>query len=586
MTMALPRGKKRGLEAKGALELVDSAIHVLRTAPASVLLTYLAGTLPFVLGLLYFVADMSRSSAAEDYCAPAAAGLAALFLWMKMLQAVFARKIEAFLAPGDRVALDFKRLVFLAASQSLVHASGFLAIPIGLLAMFPLAWIYAFYQNATVLALSDSIWRSGNTGVKRLARVCWNEAMRAPGQNHLLLLVLSVFGLLVLANVASAILTLPYLAKSLLGIETDFTLSGMAVLNTTFLAAVCGLTYLCVDPVVKTIYVLRCFYGLGLASGKDLTSELARLRENTPSSSSTAAQDRSESRPRIGGKALLTMALPVLMAATFFALPSAGQASDIARAQTSAEGATVPSDQLEHAIQEVLQQPEFTWRLPKKPREKDESEKKGALHSLFKWIADTLKPPVKAVLEWLGKFFDWLAKRSPERSAPHSDRDSSWRGWVRGGMIALLVLVLLLLVRLFIKSRKAGQTVVEASAVSATAPDVSDDDVAADDFPENRWVEAGLAFMESGELKMSLRAFFFATLSTLSDAGLVAVAKHKSNMEYRSELDRRAHDRGELCEIFATRAEFFDRVRYGRHPLTLEELKRYAAEQERLAALC
>ena len=67
---------------------------------------------------------------------------------------------------------------------------------------------------------------------------------------------------------------IPYLLKTFLGIETTFTRAGnWSVLNTTFLAACCGVAYLCLDPVLKAIYVLRCFYGQSLQTGEDLKVE-------------------------------------------------------------------------------------------------------------------------------------------------------------------------------------------------------------------------------------------------------------------------------------------------------------------------
>ena len=35
-----------------------------------------------------------------------------------------------------------------------------------------------------------------------------------------------------------------------------------------------SLTYLCVDPILKAAYALRCFYGRSLQSGEDLKAEL------------------------------------------------------------------------------------------------------------------------------------------------------------------------------------------------------------------------------------------------------------------------------------------------------------------------
>ena len=66
------------------------------------------------------------------------------------------------------------------------------------------------------------------------------------------------------------------------GIESVFTQSPLSVWNTTFLSGVLGLTYLCVDPLVKAVYVLRCFYGESLKSGEDLKAELKHFATASP----------------------------------------------------------------------------------------------------------------------------------------------------------------------------------------------------------------------------------------------------------------------------------------------------------------
>ena len=59
--------------------MLDESFHRLRTAPLAVLGIYYFGSLPFVLGLLYFWADLSHSADAERYGTGAALGLGLLF---------------------------------------------------------------------------------------------------------------------------------------------------------------------------------------------------------------------------------------------------------------------------------------------------------------------------------------------------------------------------------------------------------------------------------------------------------------------------------------------------------------------------
>ena len=74
---------QRRRQGKGAFDLIEEATQLLRTAPVATLAVYYLGAIPFVLGLLFFWADMSRSPFAHQHHAEAALGLALLFFWMK-----------------------------------------------------------------------------------------------------------------------------------------------------------------------------------------------------------------------------------------------------------------------------------------------------------------------------------------------------------------------------------------------------------------------------------------------------------------------------------------------------------------------
>src|SRR5712692_4902271 len=89
---------------KGAIELYEEAVYLLRCAPASALAAYYAGSLPFVLGFLFFWADLSQSATAYEHCAPASLGMALLFCWMMFCQSVFVRQLRGELsgAPPGR----------------------------------------------------------------------------------------------------------------------------------------------------------------------------------------------------------------------------------------------------------------------------------------------------------------------------------------------------------------------------------------------------------------------------------------------------------------------------------------------------
>jgi len=263
--------RTRHLEGKAALELVEEAVHVLRAAPAFCLVAYYLGSVPFLVGLLFFWADMSRSAFAAYHTVEAALGMALLFLWMKTWQAIFARRLRVVLSGHESKSLGAADIARIAVSQAAVHSVGLFVVPLSLIAMIPFGWVFAFCQSATALA------DDGLAGLPRYSARLLRHSALWPYQNHALLLVLFGFGMVVFLNWTSVCLALPFLAKTLFGIESIYSRSVFSLLNTTFFAAMFGLTYLAVDPLVKAVYLLRCFYGDSLKSGEDVRGELKQV---------------------------------------------------------------------------------------------------------------------------------------------------------------------------------------------------------------------------------------------------------------------------------------------------------------------
>jgi len=260
--------RTRGKSRKSAIRLLEQAVHLLRLAPADLLPVYYIGTLPFILGLLWFWGDMSRSADAGDHAASFALGMAFLFAWMKWCQALFAARIYAHLSHQRPASHSWMRWGVQAACQTMLHATGFFVLPLALILTLPFGWCFAFYQNVTLLSQNET------QGVRALYRQAWQQARLWPSQNHHLMAVIFIFSLVVFSNLAMTVYLLPQMVKTFFGYESVFTLSGVKLLNTTFWITISGLTYLCVDPLIKTVYALRCFDGLAITSGDDIRIEL------------------------------------------------------------------------------------------------------------------------------------------------------------------------------------------------------------------------------------------------------------------------------------------------------------------------
>lgn len=545
--------EKTDISQPDALTLADQAVHLLRRRGGPALAAYLVGTLPFLLGLLYFWSDMSRSPDARWYCGPAAAGVALLFIWMKLWHVRYCRRLWCTLQDTAPERWSLRRSLATAARQALLHATGFALLPLTALIILPFGWVYAFYQNLSVLDGPDT------KDLGALYRDSRRQSLLLPGQNHLLITLASGFGLFVWFNVAMGLLQLPHLFKMFLGIETSFTISGIyAVLNTTFLAITIALTYLCVDPVIKAAYVLRCFYGHSRRTGDDLRADLKPF--------------------------LLTVLLAILLWSAPAVMAEAPYASTPAEPTTTASVVENRADSLDSAIDRVLSQRRFTWRMPREEQEKPE--RVGWFWNTLRWLWDKTEASIKAFNSWLERLSEWLRKFQPSGTMPSGEK----RNWdpvikiVFYTVGATLVVLLLLTIRNRLRVRRIAHR--EAPRDTGTDNiDLNDETITADTLPREKWLAMAREMMVKGESRAALRAFYLAILSQLGDGGRIAIARYKSNRDYLGELSRRSHAEPELLDLFSRCMASFERAWYGMHSVAEAQLHQFVSDQERISLL-
>ncbi len=609
-------------EGKGPIELIEETFHLLRLAPAATLACYYVGSLPFVLGLLYFWSDMSRSAFAAPRLPAATLGLAVLFVWMKCWQTIFARRLLAQLTGEPvprRTPAAVLRLVLV---QTSLQPSGLFLIPVALLIMLPFAWVYAFYQNVTVLGGGE------DPAAGAVFKKAWRQASLWPLQNHYALLLLKLFGVFVFLNLAVAIVMIPYLLQTLFGIETRFTqvlhdpeTLLTVMLNTTFFTALFGLTYLCVDPLLKTAYVLRCFYGESLQTGQDLKTELcnalpaAKLAAlfllgflwvgvgiancqlpiaNCFKPSVLAPLPARDEREEVPGESLLSSPLnpnPNLNltlqspAGPLTQPPPAALPNSTPPPATSnlqPETSSLPPQALDRSINEVIREREYAWRLPREKAAADAKEKgilAAFLDSIQEWTRDTMKTAGR----WLKKFLDWLARYRRPDSGPGGG-GANWIAVLQVLLLILLAALVSLLAVLLLRAWQRRTRAEEPLAAQAVLPipDLADEHTSADQLPEDRWVELARELIERGEFRLALRAYYLASLASLAERNLISLAKFKSNRDYERELGRRSHAMPELFEAFRETVSVFDRVWYGLHEVNADLLSHFAGNVERI----
>jgi Domain of unknown function (DUF4129) len=496
---------------RGAIQILEQAVALLRSAPGPAVLAYLAGAVPFTVGLLFFLVDMTHSPFAFEHLGEASLGVALLYIWKCCWQAVFCARLYRELAPAPESEPGVWRMVTIQAALQ----------PLGTILLLPLPWLVAFFRNLALFAglgVSDPIRSAGRQAV------LWTK------QNWAILLCMLLAGVLLFVNVLALLLFLPQLGRSFLGIEGDLARLGAAGLfNVTTLSVAAAITWLAVDPILDAVCVLRCFYGQSIASGEDLRAALRR---------STVA----------AGLAV------VAALALFCAVPRAG-----AQPPEQQQGASLDAGRLDSAIQDVVHRREFTWRSP---AAQNANQPEG------RWVGW-----IRGALDTLSQLWDWIEKRIADWLKGQDEPSGAGaNSTVTRRQLELLIAIVLavgaMAAGLFFLRRKRGP-VVEAQAVTVAAPAVNlaDESLTADQLPEDSWWKLAQDLRAKGEYRLALRALYLAEINHLAGRGLVSIRRWKTGLEYRRELDRRARAIPELAPLFARGVALFEQGWYGRHPV-------------------
>jgi hypothetical protein len=546
----------RESQVPGAMELLDEAAHLLRARPAAFLFSYAAGTLPFVLGLLYFWGDMSTNAFGAEHLTASAFAMAALFVWMKVWHTRFSLLLHETASGIPMGPMSLGRWWKITATQTFLHATSLFVLPVAFLITLPAGYCVAFYHNVSLLGdgREESLFS--------VAEEAWAQARLWPGQNHTALLWLALFSVPVLINIAAALAGAPHMAKMFLGLDSAFTLAGpRSILNTTWLAAVCALSWTVMTPLVKAFYVLRCYHGKSLRTGADLSRALKRIAVK---------------------KSVAACALLALLAGAALS-PGLCRAAETLSPPSGKE-ASVPPEELSKSLDQVLSERAFTWRVPQE--EKPVAEQ-GAIASFIGWIAEQLGDALKYLGERIARLYNWIRKLFPKRN-PQDNEESAGLSPETLRILALIILALSALGLLWLgvralRARRAKPALVPVPV--PPAPDLMDEKTTAADLPAGEWLTLARELLARGAALEALRAFYFATLASLADARLVTITQYKTNGEYAGEVRRRGHAIPELPGEFARHVQAFDRAWYGKHAVEMDEARSFALQHERISAL-
>jgi Flp pilus assembly protein protease CpaA len=537
-------------QGEGALDLVEAAIHLLRRTPVGTHLVYHLASAPFVLGLLWFWSDMTRGAHADDRLAPGALILTLLYVGMKTGQSAFCSRLRESVGGHPATPWTLGRFLRLLTTQAALQPFGFVLFPLSVFPflMLPTPWLLSFFQGVSV----SGDRASGS--VAECARAAFHQTRRWPGQNHGIVGLLILCGSAVFLDVIVGVGSIPFLARTLFGLTSDFNLSVHAYLNTTVILAFVALTYLVMDPFVKAIYVLRTFEVESIHTGDDLRSRLATLR-----------------RERITHGAATSLGLLLLVLAL---------APDRASAQSSnppppatPTSASVDARRLDDTIRNVLSGVEYSWRSP---RELSPEEPEDPTENRFlRWIRNQFKSFGKFFERNLSGFFDALerllrrifASLNPP-NLPTGNSNVDWKTGLNILLYGLLGAGILALGWLLFKRwrNRKPQPVLAEPAVLTGTPDLQAEEVSADQLPEDGWLNLAGEMAAKGEWRLAQRALYLAALAHLAQREFVRLAPSKSNHDYHVELRRRARAHPGVQEAFTETASAFDRVWYGNHP--------------------
>jgi hypothetical protein len=585
--------KNRDRAGKSAVDILEEATHLLR-ANVFLLAPYYFGSLPFILGLLYFWTDMSTGADAWRRCSKASWGLTLLFIWMKTWQSLYARRLIERIRGEPSSVWGLGRMMRAAAIQTAIQPWGILILPIAFIVMLPFPQAFAFFQNASLMGSGDegnlravvqrsrrqaSLWPMQNTLILWLTSpfllglaaffifvLVPVSSSFNPGASVSFLLIVAALvvvplcplGMVTALNVGMALLLLPWLLKIFFDVETIFSMSRTHIMNNTFFAVVCSLTYLCLDPLMKASYCLRCFYGESLQTGEDLKVEL-----------------RSCARPG---------SIVALLLAILLALGSPGKAlAQPSAAAIAGAGASVSAQKLDSAIESVIQHPEYTWRMPRE-RPPDFAVRHTGLYDFLDSVIGILRTGWNYVKDGLTKVWnfikDILSRILP--SLPKLEKsDSHWTSFSRTLIIIPLVCIMAVLVFLVWRAWKNRRPrMVTGEVAVKPAPDITREDLDATALPEEDWLNLARELMGKGELRLALRALYLATLACLARQELITIAKYKSDREYELELRRRSHTQPHLAGVFSENRALFESAWYGLHEVTPGVMERFLRNQE------
>lgn len=239
---------------------------------------------------------------------------------------------------------------------------------------------------------------------------------------------------------------------------------------------------------------------------------------------------------------------------------------------------------LNAALDDILRKGEFAWRLPRE--KKSDEGAAGPIDRFIAWMKRQLIAFREGFVKLVNKIRDWWNRMFPDPEYKPGEAPGFLSGFSLSPRTLLYTLGAVLLglgLWLWLRARRARRSEpVIGEAYAALTPDLTRDEVTADQLPESGWLALARDLMARGETRLALRALYLASLADLALRGHLTIARAKSNREYQRELRRRARTHENLQAAFIDNMNSFEEVWYGEHPADPARLENFSKNLERM----
>lgn len=591
-----------------AFELIEKSLSLLRVEGLSLFPIYWLGGFPFLLLFLFFWSDMSQNSFAEESLSFYSILLTGTYFWMKFWQTAFMRAVRYRILNQQIPQWSWKEKSWAILFQGFVQPTQWIVLPIAKILMIPFGYCHAFYE--TLHLTGDGCDRS----FKNVLHKTWGASKEAPQQNHLLiwmmspwmlifgfalifivltilpwirpeikdfpmenvqrfwlfflacLIPLSPWGVLIFINIALILFGTPFLFQTFFGIDSAWTTGTFGIMDPFFMIVCLGITFLIMDPILKTAYVFRDLYARSQETGSDLLYELHSYRN--------PSFDRKFMV--IGFLFLFFSSLQATSADPLSSSESDSMISHNAESSPWASSSSLSLDKtqsinsqkklsseealFQKSLEKIALKREYQWKQERRPALVNKSDEDGWVLRFF-----------KSLFQAIGSFYDWVMDviqalfgknhSSEEGILSASSNASITQYFLIIFLLILGVLILILLIRYLRKRRQKPLTTVYSPSISI--PDLESHQTQATDLQGSEWETLAKELMNREEWRLASRAWYLGGLAELHEQRWIKVRKGKSNADYLQETHGLAKAFPQLYQEFQKATAIFEETWYG-----------------------